>query len=339
MGHAVVGRNRLQVDFSGKSGMYGSTNRPEFSHIEGYEDHSVNLLYTWDKEDNLTGVVINLACPSQVSESKYYISADFWHDTRMELRKRLGKNIFILPQASPSGDQSPHIMVGEEAEARMQKIMFPDMEAGRGSLGRRKQIAMDISDAVTSVLPYMKDKIEWNPVFEHHMEVVKLSRRLISIKDVNDALQEAKELEKQYGQLMAEIEANPAIKEENKRWYVKVNGLYRGIKRGYSVKYRYLLEKKQPEMLVEIHVLRIGDIIIATNPFELYLDYGMRIKARSPARQTFLVHLTGSGSYLPTTRSAAGGAYGGVPASTLTGPEGGQELVEETLKLINELME
>ncbi len=124
LGHAVVGRNRLQVDFSGKSGMYGSTNRPEFSHVEGYEDHSVNLLYTWDKQYNLTGVVINLACPSQVSEPKYYISADFWHDTRMELRKRLGKNIFILPQASPSGDQSPHIMVGEEAEARMQKIMY-----------------------------------------------------------------------------------------------------------------------------------------------------------------------------------------------------------------------
>src|SRR5690606_1929255 len=43
---AVIGHNRLQVDDSGNSTMYRSTNRPEFSHIEGYEDHYVNVLYT-----------------------------------------------------------------------------------------------------------------------------------------------------------------------------------------------------------------------------------------------------------------------------------------------------
>lgn len=81
-------------------------------------------------------------------------------------------------------------------------------------------------------------------------------------------------------------------------------------------------------------MLRIGDAVFATNPFEMYLDYGMRIKARSPAVQTFVVQLAGSGSYLPTERSIAGGAYGAVPASTLIGPEGGSELVEGILDLI-----
>jgi hypothetical protein len=86
---------------------------------------------------------------------------------------------------------------------------------------------------------------------------------------------------------------------------------------------------------VEAHVIRIGDIVIATNPFELYLDYGLRIKARSPAVQTFIVQLAGSGTYLPTSRSIAGGAYGAVPASTLVGPAGGEEFVEKTLEMIN----
>jgi hypothetical protein len=90
-------------------------------------------------------------------------------------------------------------------------------------------------------------------------------------------------------------------------------------------------------MPVEVHILRIGDVVIATNPFEYYLDYGMRIKARSPAIQTFLVQLTGSGTYVPTTRSIRGGAYGAVPASTLIGHEGGQELVERTVQLINDM--
>ncbi|MDD4193344.1 MAG: hypothetical protein PHI28_18555 [Mangrovibacterium sp.] len=47
LGHAVVGHNRLAAYFSGQSQMYGNTGKEDFSHIEGYEDHSVNLLYTW----------------------------------------------------------------------------------------------------------------------------------------------------------------------------------------------------------------------------------------------------------------------------------------------------
>ena len=104
------------------------------------------------------------------------------------------------------------------------------------------------------------------------------------------------------------------------------------------MKERYDLEKVQPKLPVELHVVRLGDIVIATNPFELYLDYGMRIKARSSAIQTFIVQLAGGGTYLPTERSIAGGAYGAVPASTLLGPEGGQELVEKTLELIYQVM-
>ena len=44
----------------------------------------------------------------------------------------------------------------------------------------------------------------------------------------------------------------------------------------------------------------------ATNPFELFLDYGMRIKGRSPALQTFVLQLTTPWcGYLPTERAVA----------------------------------
>lgn len=110
-------------------------------------------------------------------------------------------------------------------------------------------------------------------------------------------------------------------------------------KRGESVKERYELEKVQPKLPVQVHVVRIGDIVMATNPFELYLDYGTRMKARSSATQTFIIQLSnGSYGYLPTSRSISGGAYGAVPASTQIGPEGGQELVEGTLEIIDEMM-
>jgi hypothetical protein len=343
LGQAVVGHNRLVSYFSGESVMLGNTSTPEFSHLEGFEDHSVNLLYTWDKESNLTGVVINIACPSQVSGTEYImshlISADFWHDTRLEVRMRLGKDVYILPQCSAAGDQCPQIPVGLKAEERMQRLIMgaDSIKTGQDSLGQghRKQIALRIADAVTSVYPYMKNNIEWSPLFGHKMEVTNLSRRLISTEEAKRAQKESDEWKKKYEDLLQKINENPELKQKP-RWYSDVTGSYSMMKWKQTVTERYELQKIQPKMPVEIHVLRIGDIVIATNSFELYLDYGMRIKGRSPAIQTFIVQLTGCyNGYLPTKRSVAGDAYGAVPESTLIGPEGGKELVEKTLELIN----
>jgi hypothetical protein len=109
--------------------------------------------------------------------------------------------------------------------------------------------------------------------------------------------------------LKKEIEENPEKKKEN-RWYVGITFNYRRSQWFLSVKDRYEIQKINPKVEIEIHVLRIGDIVFATNPFELYLDYGMRIKARSKAIQTFIVQLAGSGTYLPVERSVKGGALG-----------------------------
>src|SRR5690606_22300935 len=110
LSHAVVGRNRLQAQLTGESIMYGNTNQPEFSHIEGFEDHSVNLIYTWDPDERLTGIVMNVAYPSQVTEQEYHLSADYWHDVWKEMQSQLGYDVSILPQCSAPVDQSPHFM-------------------------------------------------------------------------------------------------------------------------------------------------------------------------------------------------------------------------------------
>ena len=88
----------------------------------------------------------------------------------------------------------------------------------------------------------------------------------------------------------------------------------------------------------ECHILRLGPVAFATNPFELFLDYGNQIKARSWAEQTFLVQLAcGSEGYLPTEAAERGGHYSAFIASGLVGHQGGEQLVRETLKNINKL--
>jgi len=340
LGHAVVGHNRLTAYADGTSRMYGKTDQPGFSHIEGYEDHSVNLLSTWNADRELTGVLINVAIPSQASGGSR-ISADFWHDTRNELRKRLGDGLFVFPQCSAGGDQSPVVLAAKKAEARMERL------TGRS---RREQIAVRIADAVTSVLPVMQETVDWNPAFAHRMERVELSRRRLSEEDVKtprkthhrpqlETVEGAFErLREEYRAMRRKIEEQPEVKEK-RGWFNDITGAYWRMARASRVLDRYELQKTRPTVSVEVHVMRLGDMAIATNPFELYLDFGVQMKARSKAVQTFVVQLAGGGGYVPTERSVAGGAYGAIPESTEVGPEGGRELVERTLELLDSVWE
>ena len=73
---------------------------------------------------------------------------------------------------------------------------------------------------------------------------------------------------------------------------------------------------------MELHAIRLGDVAIATNVFELFTEFGIQIKARSRAIQTFVIQLAGPGSYLPTGRAARGVGYSAIVESNLVGPKG-----------------
>jgi hypothetical protein len=328
LGHATVGYNRRIVYRNGQTRMYGETNDPEFCHIEGSADTALNVIGVWDEKDKLLGVVVNLACPSQSNEQDWRVGADYWHETRQELRRRLGEDLFIVPQNSASGDITPakaRIMIDWRAQERMWRLM---------GLTQRQDIANRIADAVTSVLPHAHKDLQRDPVVRHRTETIKLSRRMLSEEDVRSALAEAQNFQREYQTLKADFEAHPE-KMKEPRWYTRLTATYRRMVWNQGVAERFEQQKKEPWMPVIVHVLRLGDLAIATNPFEYYLDYSHQIRARSKAVQTLLIQHVGSGSYLPTQRAAAGGSYGAVPASTPVGPEGGRELAEWTIEAIN----
>jgi hypothetical protein len=101
---------------------------------------------------------------------------------------------------------------------------------------------------------------------------------------------------------------------------------------------RYEAQQKVNLDEIEIHVLRFGDFAIATNPYELFLDYGNQIRARSLAKQTMLVQLScGSRGYLPTEKAEKGSHYSAYVSSGTTGHVGGEMLVRKTLTEINNM--
>jgi hypothetical protein len=201
---------------------------------------------------------------------------------------------------------------------------------------QRQEIAVRIADAVASILPMLEKAIEWKPALRHRGEVVNLTRRLISEQDVTEANEGREKAQAIYDKAMRDLAEKPDLK-DNARWLRETTRAYREMRRGIAVQKRFELQQVEPQFPAELHVIRLGDMAIATNPFELYLDFGIQIKAHSRAVQTFLVQLScGHNGYIPTPRSVAGGAYGAVPASTNVGPEGGRDLVNWTVTAINE---
>ena len=102
---------------------------------------------------------------------------------------------------------------------------------------------------------------------------------------------------------------------------------------------RYNLQQTTDMNEIEVHVIRLGDIAFATNPYELFLDYGNQMKARSHAKQTMLIQLScGAAGYLPTEKAEKGSHYSAYVSSGIQGHEGGDLLVRKTVSEINKMM-
>ncbi|HWL54939.1 MAG TPA: hypothetical protein VNQ90_21025 [Chthoniobacteraceae bacterium] len=330
LGEAVVARNRRWVDKEGISTMYGLNGeaRERFRHIEGYEDHSLNLLATYDAQGRLSGIIVNLPSPSQQGEHGFEISADFWCETRRELRRRFGDSVAILPQCSAAGDLTSRLIFGQQAHERMLRL--------RGRT-EREEIAHRIAEGVERVVPCLAAEADASPVLEHRVITLELPVNELTAQMAEAARQDAAKWEAEYEAATRQLEENPALRNEP-RWYVTPTRTLRRMRWYQKVVERYeALQRGERTQTVEIHVVRLGEIAFASNPFEYYLDYGVQIKVRSPAIQTFLVQLAGGGNYVPSPRSVAGGGYGSVPASNPVGPEGGQILAEETIAALRVL--
>jgi hypothetical protein len=309
LSHAVVAHNRRAVYAGGTARMYGNTDDPAFSHIEGVSDHSVDVLFFWRDDGQLEGMAINVYCPTQEVEGERYLSADFWYDARKLLRERYHADLYVLPLVGAGGDQSPHLLWNKKAEAAMRQ---------RRGLSGREEIARRIAGAVDDVLDVARKEIRTELPFEHRTERVPLPVWQVS--------------EERHAQALALYEAGKDKTDE----LASPEYIHWRVSRTMLARYDY--QKKAPYYQAELHLLRLGDLALATNPFELYTDYGVRIKARSPAVQTMVVQLTAAcAAYLPTERAVRGGGYSARIDDGVVGPEGGTVLVDETTRILQEM--
>jgi len=278
-GAADVGFCRVATYQDGHAEMYGSTSDPDFKEMESGNDHSVGILYCFDGNGNIKGIVVNVANPPQEVQDDTVITASVWGAVRTQLQSAY-PGVMILPQCSAAGCQGPW-----------------DLLAGD-----------DVED-------------DWDRLTEHATKIANL------------------------------VETNFAAAYSSRQSSIDL---------GHQVTNCTLTQKAVYGGTYpwELHVIKIGNTVFANNPFELYLDYGFAIKALSMADHTMLVQLSGNADdvhltqyenpelylgyqvgYLPTTRAVSGGAYGAQDENGGVGPDGGAQLVDQTVSLINSMMD
>lgn len=325
-GRAAIGMCRRVCYDDGSAKMWGDSNHANFTELESGNDSGIELMFTYDTDKKLTGVIVNVACPAQVLEHQSLISSDYMGKVRGKIQEKYGKDVSVLGLISPAGDMCPRDMIrwvdspvckndpNIHRDTVVERRADPSMFDIKGCEKATRRVANEIFWALEEVSEYTTET-----TLKHKNLTVDMPLRRVTIEEYNNALNEVKAF---FENCTSDINY-----EDNARMQI-----YSGILN------RYKLQQTTDLYPIEVHVLRIGDVAFATNPYELFLNYGNQIRARSLAKQTFLVQLCcGCYGYLPTEKAEKGSHYSAFVGSGTVGHEGGELLVRKTLKEINEL--
>lgn len=327
-GRAAVGQCRRVCYDDGSAKMWGDTALANFSELEAGNDSGIELLFTYTSDKKLTGVIANVACPAQVLEHRSFMSSDYWGKVKMFLREKLGDDIYVLGLCSPAGDQCPRDMIrwvqpetpindpNISRENPVEHNADPSMFDVRGCTLVGRRIATEILFALEDVTTYIAET-----PFEHRVQTLSLPLRRVTVAQYEDAVKAVHEFIKENG--------TTVNYQDSARLHVHCGTIA-----------RYDLQQRRHMVNIESHFLRLGNIAFATNPFELFLDYGNKIRTGSHASQTFLIQLCcGAFGYLPTKKAEDGGHYSAYVSSGAIGHEGGDLLVRTTVQQINDMLD
>ena len=345
------------ITVDGHARMYGNTNDKMFSHYEAGTDSFINLLYTFDAAGKLTGAIVNVPCPAQTGENLWVLHAGYWHNVREKLRAKYG-DIGVIAQCGASGDLSPRQLHYKRAELRRYRLKYsekyaylaahpfpyPDgfFKTEKGAEDRRaadlldmlraEDIAGRICEAFDEVLEWASRDRQSAPELRHEVREITLDRRVFP-----------EEIYRQECENYRTLMAKPWQDTGNPAADLRDNSILSSARaRCLKVKNTYENQDTDRQFATTVHAVRIGDAAFVSNRFELFIDYMHRMQARSPFVQTFIVQLAGvpgpeGGTYLATERAVANKGYSASPYCNQAAASGGQQLVEATLEMLNDM--
>lgn len=300
-----TGYCRRAVFTDGTAVMYAKVTSDTFSHMEYRDGGSSRMIYVYRESDRtLKGILADVPCTAQVHEHAQYLHGDFWHYTREYVKNALGVPVFGI--CACAGDLSPHDLFHRWKTQPEQQMQILGEAVGE-FLVQGAATAVDI-DAPAFAHVYRDLHLKrWNPTPAEYQSAWDLCRLL------------RKQFHFAAGEFPFDSTGVPPLLYSQAEVMVK------------------RFKENQPEVSAPIHALRIGSAVFITNPFECFVAYGDRIKEACPELDIFDVQLTDDYlGYLPTREAVRGGGYSAMLFNGSCPPEGGDQLVEESVRTLKE---
>jgi len=306
--------SRRTVYKDGHAVMYGSTHEDDFLRMENHDSGPSSFLYAWRLSDGeLVGVLANVPCPAQVIENQCVVSSDFWGYARDYIKTHLG-NVPLLPITGSAGDLSPRDLL----------VTIPGEKSMWDEEGCR-----DLGEKIAREIIRLKDA----PIYRHSGEAYHMVKHVpLPIWNPTDEEFEKAQADmagfmKKYGKKDGEI----IIFEETDGTDVfelcSADTIIGRQKRG-----RVTVDGS-------VHLLRLGNTVLLSNPFELFVEYADRIKAACPDAHIFDVQMTDDDlNYLPTPWAMKAGGYSAVIFACQCAADAGELLVRESIAAVREIM-
>ncbi len=338
--------------YAGNAVIHGKTDDDKFSGYENGSDNFIQFLYTFDMQNKLTGAIINTAATSQLSsgpQRKY--TSDFWHDVREIFRKKY-PGCYVLTQCSGAGDlmaYSGHFLEAEKRKIRMKygekfledfgkSLDWKTLTAPhREFLAYRKAMRMETAERIFTAF---EDTLKWaakekstNIILRNKLLDLHLTPTPVTPERLAQAHETLKKWEK------IPYKTDGTLDERGNFNFKRT----KQINSAQTLIARAEHHKKGGKHHTQARLVRVGDVAFAGNGFELFMDYMHRIQSRSPFIQTFVVELSGhlgkdqQGGYLPTERAWQNKGYSASAPQCPVSPQGGQELVDASVKGLKEL--
>ena len=296
-----VCRRALYKD--GSAQMYGDVHREDFCGMESRDGGPMQMLYCRRLRDGkLTGIAANIPCTAQCDEMALYVTADYMGVVRERLGETLGADVKLLGLIRSAGDLSPHQMVDR----------IPGLPRCHGHEGA-VELGTRIAEAIVDALRAPAYAIA--PDAPHAQTMARVELPIWTVDEAQ--YQQAKEY---LARLAAKEIPDDAVTHATALAAVK----------------RY--EYGQETYPVPLHAVRLGNVALLTNPFELYQEYADRMRMALKDVHVFDVQLADDAlGYLPTQKAVDGGGYSAGLFSCLFGQQGGDALVRHSVALVESL--
>lgn len=300
-GSTQIGYNRRCCWEDGTHTMHGDSTRDDFIGLEGPDDSDHTVIAAVDNDNNLIAILQNNTTHPTCFYGADFFSADCPGVSRGFLRDVVGQ-IPVLFFNGAFGDISIEDQCAPKDNDKGKEQTM--LRAAHLMTGETLRLLHEMSFC---------DDLEISHKYEDMSIPVRLpeNKRVVWAKDI-----------------IRKIDAGEKITPEMDAF------LAWGI---VDLDNRF---SKNPEDIIPIHAIMIGELAIVTQPCELYCSFGLDIKRRSPFAATAIFGIAdGYCGYCPTIEAIIGGGYSGEPISwTRLSEEAGYKIVDCASKLLKKLM-